>query len=166
MEGNSPSTGTCHHRGRMPDFDDPLAYIRRWARQSDTEVSRLADEQPLLFLADHVALADRREGTVAIHARLDDGSPLAAIITGGPPDPSPYECVAALGMVVENTGPSRVMSMGLVHHRRGRPHLCDTDRRWRQALEDTCAFYAIAPVGVLIRTESGALLPVPTSEPG
>ena len=147
----------------MPDFDDPLAYIRRWERAPEPEVARLADADPLLFLADHLPLADRREGTVAVHARLDDGTPLAAIITDGPPEPSVDECRTALAMVVEHAGSERVVGLGLVHHRRGRAHISSSDRRWRVALDDACARYAIAPVGVLIRTESGALVPVPAA---
>ena len=77
-----------------------------------------------------------------------------------PAEPTDDACLGLLCGVVERIGSGRTVALGLVHHRRGRAHVTDLDRRWRHALEAACTYYGIAPIGVLTRTESGALLPL------
>jgi len=139
-------------------YDDPHAYYRRWERLDPEAVHRAAESDPLLFVADHVSTADRRDGSVAVHVRTHGGAPLLILIADGPVDATDEECVACLATVVERIGKESVAELGVVHHRRGRTHLVDLDRRWQRALDDVCRYYDIDGVGVLARTESGAIV--------
>jgi hypothetical protein len=139
-------------------YDDPHAYHRRWERLDPDAVHRAAERDPLLFVADHVSIADRRAGSVAVHVRTVGGAPLLVLIADGPADPTDEERVTCLATVVERIGNEAVDELGVVYHRRGRAHIIDVDRRWQQALEDVCRYYDLAPVGVLARTESGAII--------
>ncbi len=139
-------------------YDDPHAYHRRWERLDREAVDRAARRDPLLFIADHVPLADRRAGSVAVHVRTPDGASLLNLIADAPDDPTDDECVACLATVVERSGGEAVDEIGVVHHRRGRAHVVELDRRWQQALDDVCRFYGADAVGVLARTESGAIV--------
>jgi hypothetical protein len=125
-------------------YDDPHAYHRRWERLDREAVDRAARRDPLLFIADHVPLADRRAGSVAVHVRTPDGASLLNLI--------------ADATVVERSGCEAVDEIGVVHHRRGRAHVVELDRRWQQALDDVCRYYGADAVGVLARTESGAIV--------
>jgi hypothetical protein len=140
------------------DYDDPHAYHRRWERLHPDAVARASERDPLLFIADHVALADRRAGAVAVHVRTQGGASMLVLIGDGPADPTDDECVACLANVVERIGPEVVEELGAVHHRRGSTHVIDVDRRWQQALDDVCHYYDIEAIGVLARTESGAIV--------
>jgi hypothetical protein len=139
-------------------YDDPHAFHRRWDRLNPDEIGAAADRDPLLFVADHVSCADRREGALALLAVTDHGERQIILIPDGATDPDEDTCIAVLATVVERLGPDRVMALGLVHHRRGRAHVVDLDRRWQEALEDVCHYYAIGTIGVLARTESGAIV--------
>jgi hypothetical protein len=139
-------------------YDDPHAYHRRWDRLHPDEVEAAAEHDPLLFVADHVSCTDRREGVLAIHAGTDEGGRHLILIPDAIIDPDEDTCVAVLATVVERLGPDRVMALGLVHHRRGRAHVVDLDRRWQDALDAVCHYYAIGAIGVLARTESGAIV--------
>lgn len=147
------------------DFDDPHAYHRRWERLDPDAVDRAAARDPLLFIADHVAVADRRAGSVAVHVRSHGGAPTLILIPNGPADPTDDECLVCLATVVERVGPEAAAELGVVHHRRGRSHVLDVDRRWQQALEQVCHYYDVEPVGVLARTESGAIVRPPRTGP-
>ena len=140
------------------DFDDPHAYHRRWERLGPDAVARASERDPLLFIADHVALADRRTGCVAVHVRNHGGASMLILVGDGPADATHDECVTLLANVVERIGPEAVAELGVVHHRRGSTHVVDLDRRWQQALDDVCHYYGIDAVGVLARTESGAIV--------
>ena len=147
-------------------YDDPHAYHRRWDRLDPEALDRAADRDPLLFVADHVQCSVRREGTLAVHARTDDGRPHIIVIPDAGIDPDEDVCLSILATVVEQLGPDRVMALGVVHHRRGRAHIDELDRRWQDALDAVCHYYAIGAVGVLARTESGAIVrttPSPTA---
>lgn len=143
------------------DYDDPHAYHRRWDRLDPDAVHRAAERDPLLFVADHVSTADRRAGSVVVHVRTPDGSPMMILIADGPADPTDEECITCLATIVERIGHETVDELGVVYHRRGRTHLVDLDRRWQQALGDVCHYYDIEQVGVLARTESGAIVRPP-----
>lgn len=147
------------------DYDDPHAYHRRWERLDPDAVHRAAERDPLLFVADHVSVADRRAGSVAVHVRTHGGASMMILIADGPAEPTDEECVGCLAIVVERIGCDAVDALGLVHHRRGRTHIVDLDRRWQQALGDVCHYYDIEQVGVLARTESGAIVRPPRSGP-
>jgi hypothetical protein len=149
-------------------YDDPHAYHRRWDRLDPEAVQQAAERDPLLFIADHVPTANRRAGSVAVHVRSHDGSSMLILIADGPADPTDEECVACLATVVARIGEDRVAALGVVHHRPGRAHLVELDRRWQQALDDVCHFYEVDAVGVLVRTESGAIVRsmAPRSAPG
>lgn len=147
------------------DYDDPHAYHRRWERLDPDAVHRAAERDPLLFVADHVSTADRRAGSVAVHVRTAGGAPMIILIADGPADPTDDDCVTCLATVVERIGHEAVDELGVVYHRRGRPHIIDLDRRWQQALEDVCHYYDVEPVGVVTRTESGAIVRLTTSAP-
>lgn len=146
-------------------YDDPHAYHRRWERLDPDAVERASERDPLLFIADHVSLADRRAGSVAVHVRTADGAPMMILIADGPADPTDDECVACLATVVERIGDEAVDELGVVHHRRGRSHVVDLDRRWQKALADVCHYYGIEDAGVLARTESGAIVRPPRTGP-
>ena len=141
-----------------PAYDDPHAYHRRWERLDPEAVHRAAESDPLLFVADHVSTADRRAGSVAVHVRRHGGAPMMILIADGPVDPIDDDCVTRLATVVERIGKEGVAALGVVHHRRGRTHVVDLDRRWQRALDDVCHYYDIDEVGVLARTESGAII--------
>lgn len=139
-------------------YDDPHAYHRAWDRLDPAELSRAADRDPLLFIADHIALADRREGSLAVHVGTDDGGTQIVVIADAEPDPDEDTCVAVLATIVERLGADRVTALGVVHHRRGRAHIDDLDRRWQRSLGAVCHHYAIGDIGVLARIESGAIV--------
>ena len=139
-------------------YDDPHAYHRRWDRLDPDQLHAAADRDPLLFVADHVPCTDRRDGALAIHVGTDDGGSQVILVPDAIIDPDDGACVTLLATVVERLGPDRVIALGLVHHRRGRAHIIDLDRRWQEALDAVCHYYAVGAVGVLARTESGAIV--------
>jgi hypothetical protein len=152
----------------MTRYDDPHAYDRRWSRLSRAEVAERSDADPLLFVADHIGTADRDDGVVAVHAEMADGSRVMVIVAAGPDAPTADQCRSAvLGIIArlsedygdpdDETGIVPLLSLGLVVHRRGRAHLTPLDRCWASALVAGCAYWDVEPLGVLVRTESGAL---------
>lgn len=159
-------------------FDDPTAYDRRWTRRSREHVHRLAQRDPLLFVADHITVRDRAAGLVAVQADLGlDLPPVMILIADGPLEPDDDACLNLLAGVVERIdreyrrGPAVdtdeheyetcIHALGLVTHRTGRPVVSDGDRAWARALDAVARWCDFEPVGVLTRTESGALVRVP-----
>lgn len=153
----------------MALYDDPHAYRRRWSRLSPAGVARLADADPLLFVADHIALAERKDGVIAFHVELTGERQLVVLVTPGPTAPSVEECrsavigtIARLGEDYEDpgddTGLPPVLALGIVVHRRGPVHVTPLDRRWSAALHAGCAYWDVESRGVLVRTESGAVI--------
>ena len=162
----------------MNNYDDPYAYEQRWESLSPAQLGERAAADPLLFVADHISTADRGPGVVAIHAQPPGASPVMAIVTDGPGDPSDDECLMLVVDAITRLRGSDIREMpeepmtpdgfvvGLVVHRPGTGHLVPFDHRWARALVDGCAYLGAEPVGVLARTESGVLLrvPLPTSQ--
>lgn len=136
-------------------FEDTLAFDARWSDQG--RMRELAAADPLLFAADHVMLADRSEGSIALHVALRDGPSTLACITGGPKDPPDRDCVAVLGDAVHRLG-GRVTEMGVVHHRLGGPGVTDLDRRWAEALKAASMAFGFRPLGVMARLYDGSLV--------
>lgn len=64
MDRTWQSTGPLAHGASMTTtpFDDPIAFDRRWSRFDPMAPAALADADPLMFLADHLPIADRRGG--------------------------------------------------------------------------------------------------------
>lgn len=145
-------------------YDDPVAYERRWGRLDEAARHRQAEWDPLVFLADHLPTADRGPGSVTVV--LDLGGPgrrLVHPVWGLPADPTPLRCrlvldpfAAAAAEVREDVTPR----LGVLHHRPGPVRVTALDRRWAEALADVAAEYALAALGVVARTESGALVRV------
>ncbi len=163
---------------RNPPYDDVVAFDRRWFHCDPADADARQQAQPLLFVADHISIHDRRAGSLAVYARTADDQPLMAVIPDALPDPSADECLRAMLGIADNVcrefgidpevmdlGDPPFAALGLVHHRRGRPHITDVDRHWAQALTDVCGWLGVEPIGVLARTESGALVPVPLPNP-
>ena len=69
-------------------FDDPIAFDRRWVKANPEAKAALTEADPLLFLADHISIYDRREGSVALAITSRDGQSTLAVIPDGPPAPS------------------------------------------------------------------------------
>ncbi|MHB8795588.1 MAG: hypothetical protein ACYC90_08980 [Candidatus Nanopelagicales bacterium] len=153
----------------MSRYDDPHAYKRRWSRLSPADLARLSDADPLLFVADHIGMADRDDGVIALHADMASGQRLMVVVTPGPKAPSADECrsavVGAIARLSEDHGDPEgcldmppVLSLGLVVHRRGPARVTPLDQRWSAALVAGCADWDVEALGVLVRTESGALV--------
>jgi|DEB0MinimDraft_3_1074331.scaffolds.fasta_scaffold10401_2 hypothetical protein len=140
-------------------FDDPIAFDERWPRNDAVRNAR-ADEDPLLFVADHVMLADRRPGSLAIHASFRDETPSALIVI---PD-APEECsgddrrtfLGNVAQVLSLSGP--LEGLGLVHHRMGPSSITESDAEWSRILQQTCDQHDLAYIGVIARTYSGAIV--------
>lgn len=155
----------------MTRYDDPHAYNRRWARLSPAEVTERSELDPLLFVADHISTAERGDGVLAVHVEMTDDRRLVVIVTPGPEAPIADQCRSAVVGIITRlveeygdpddcTGMVPVLTLGLVVHRRGRPHVAPMDRCWAEALVAGCAYWDVEPLGVLVRTESGALVRV------
>lgn len=144
-------------------FDDPIAFDRRWGRLDATARATLADADPLMFLADHLPVADRREGSIAIAVQCGEGPSPLIVIPDGPANPTDVECATVIGLAYERLG-SDVTRIGIVHHRRGGVGITDVDRRWALALRAVCDAFSIEPLGVMARLRSGALVRVPLPE--
>ena len=159
------------------DYDDPIAFERRWGRLSHAQATELSRRDPLLFVADHVSIDDRGPGSLAVYAEMAGSSPTIIVIKDGLLEPSADDCLTAVasiaGKLCDQVGfdieDALVMEpplrrLGLVLHRRGMPHVRELDVRWAQALADGCDMLHIEPVGVLVRTEGGALVRIPMPE--
>ena len=153
----------------MTRYDDPHGYRRRWSRLDPAGVATLADADPLLFVADHIAIAERKDGVIAFHVELTGDRRLIVIVAPGPKAPSAEECrsaiIGAIARLTEDCGDPDdyiglppVLALGLVVHRRGPSHVTPMDRRWSAALHFGCAYWDVESQGVLVRTESGALV--------
>lgn len=159
-------------------YDDITAYERRWVRPAPEQASALRQAQPLLFVADHLSIHDRHDGSLGVYACMPKGQPLIIVIPDLEPGPDANACLRAvlgiadrlvrqLGLDLHDVDWSTppFVALGLVPHRRGRACVSDLDRNWAQALADVCSWIHVQPVGVLTRTESGALVPVPIPAP-
>ena len=156
-------------------FDDPHAYARRWEHKTPEQVSALSQADPLLFLADHIAVTDRRVGTAAFMVDLGpDRPPTMILMHDGPEDPDIDECLTMLVNVVQRAdlesgradvdvekGETSVRRLGVVAHRTGAPTVQERDRAWAQALDGAARWFDLEPVGVLVRTSKGAIVRVP-----
>lgn len=141
-------------------FDDPTAFDRRWVKANPQAKAALTEADPLLFLADHISIHDRREGSVALALVPRDGQSTLAIIPDGPAQPSDMQCLALLGNSIEKIS-GGVRTLGIVHHRRGSRGVADVDRRWALALKAVCMAFDIEPLGVMARLYGGELVRVP-----
>ena len=141
-------------------FDDPIAFDRRWVKANPEAKAALTEADPLLFLADHISIYDRREGSVALAITSRNGQSTLAVIPDGPPQPSDMECLALLGNAIERI-PGGVRTFGIVHHRRGSRVVADVDRRWALALKAVCTAFDIEGLGVMARLYGGELVRVP-----
>jgi len=171
---------------RLP-FDDPGAFRRRWSHLGPDELLDQSLLDPLLFAADHLPVAERREGTVVIVAEIDDTPiPVVVVLPDGPPDPAEETCLGVLSGVIaqiddvmcdgddvdrddpdfdefRSSEDSAVRRLGVVTHRVGSPTVSDRDLRWMRALGLVSVALGIDTIGVLTRTRSGALVRVPDS---
>lgn len=170
------STGHPFDRSGMTHtpYDDPASFKRRWSHLTDEQRHIEADLDPLLFLADHVVLSDRGEGALVIHIDTGPyGAPLAMTIPDGPLSPSDAECVLLLHRIVDSVsaaladqddnlgGICPVWAIGLIHHRRGKPHVNDLDRRWARAVQEAADWCGARSLGIIARTHDGAIVRVP-----
>lgn len=87
VESNWPSTGGVFDDASMTTtpFDDPIAFDRRWTRVQPHARSLRAQAEPLLFIADHISIYDRREGSVAVALTFHDGQSTMIVVPDGPP---------------------------------------------------------------------------------
>ncbi|MEK9662998.1 MAG: hypothetical protein VW082_00105 [Candidatus Nanopelagicales bacterium] len=140
-------------------FDDPIAFDERWPRNDEVRNAR-ADEDPLLFVADHVMLADRCPGSLAIHAEFSDGSPSAMIVISDAPEDCPEEerrtFLGNVAQVLSISAP--IAGLGLVHHRMGPSSITESDAEWSRILQQTCEQVDANYVGVIARTYSGSIV--------
>jgi hypothetical protein len=141
-------------------FDDPNAFDRNWLKADPQAKESLAKADPLLFVADHISIYDRREGAVALAVTSRDGQSTLIVVPDGPAHPSDAQCLTLLGNAIERT-PSGVRSLGVVHHRRGSTAVIDIDQRWALALKAVCTAFDIETLGVMARLYSGELVRVP-----
>ena len=171
------------HRPAVP-YDDLDAFHRRWGHLDDDERRQVAEEDPLGFIADHLPSYDRAEGTVVVLLDgLPDGQRLVNVVADGPLNPEPDECrrlletfaEAAHTLVLEEAelldgegleSLFLAIEMGVLVHRRGPERVTAEDRRWSEALRDVQADWGLGSLGVLARTESGALVRVTGCWPG
>lgn len=156
-------------------FDDPHAYARRWGHKTREQVSQLSQADPLLFLADHISVTDRRVGALAFMVDLGmDRPPTMILVKDGPEDPDVDECLTMLINVVQRAdsefgpgaldvdrGETHVQRLGVVAHRTGAPSIQQRDRAWAQALDGAARWFDLEPVGVVVRTATGAIVRVP-----
>lgn len=163
---------------KRPPFDDPRSFTRRWSRLTPREFREESHRDPLLFVADHLSILDRRAGAIAIHAEVGHDLPPALIlISDGPVAPREEDCLGLLATVVANLqasveemefdipeGECAVRRLGVVTHRVGTRAVHDIDRRWMRALALLSAALGIEALGVLVRIRSGDLVRVPLTE--
>lgn len=173
---------------KRPAFDDPGAFRRRWSHLSPAQLRAESLRDPLVFVADHLPVQDRREGTVVIVAEVGDApAPVVVIIPDGPPAPAEESCLGVLASViaqldaaVRDADPdaddeeddddrrgleegTAVRRIGVVAHRIGSPAISDIDRRWLRALGLVSVALGIDAIGVITRVRSGDLVRVPES---
>lgn len=160
------SNPTSPQRIPSTPYDDATAYLLRWRQYEPGDaISRAVLP---VFVADHVPLADRREGCVVF---FNDGGrnrpPVLVVVPDGPSDPTEEEC---LGMVAgyltriagyDESADLSGLRVGLVLHRRGPARVTDLDRSWRRAVDDAASALRISVLGVCARTWSGAIVAVP-----
>ena len=156
------STGPVSQSAGMTKtpFDDPIAFDRNWFKADPQAKDSLAKADPLLFVADHISIHDRKEGAVALSVTSRDGQSTLIVVPDGPTHPSDAQCLALLGNAIERT-PSGVRALGIVHHRRGLNAVCDVDQRWALALKAVSTAFDIEVLGVMARLYSGELVRVP-----
>ena len=159
------------HRIPSTPYEDATAYLRRWRQYEPGDAIPRAVLP--VFVADHVPLADRREGCVVFfHDGGGDRPPVLAVVPDGPSDPTEEEC---LGMVTgyltriagyDGSGDLGGLRVGLLLHRRGPARVTDLDRRWRRAVDDAASAVRISVLGVCARTWSGAVVAIPRGRAG
>lgn len=146
-------------------FEDSTAYMRRWGRYEPGDPVRPEDLP--VFIADHIPLADRREGSIAFFTDDTGGrQQLLAIVHDGPAEPTDEDCLMQVaGYLTRVAGGDEAadftdLGFGLVLHRRGTSVVTDLDRRWRRAADGAAEALGLRVLGVLARTWSGALVTV------
>jgi len=146
-------------------YDTPAAADRWWDRLTPDERSAAVDADPLRFLADHLLMSDRCEGSLALYGDFGPGTPaLPLVLHDAPTDPTVDECgmtvwrfAEALGHLRDEAGADHVR-LGMIHHRTGPSSVTDLDRRWLIALDALAPRLGYEVLGVLARTERGALV--------
>ncbi|MCX6461381.1 MAG: hypothetical protein NTZ03_13875 [Actinobacteria bacterium] len=157
-----------HHRmsgHTHTPYDDFAAAERRWGHLSPDELRAAADADPLRFVADNISVRDRRQGSVVLIANLGPGQPPALVVVpDAPPEPTFEDCALLVGRFGMHLDEIRDVgapfSVGLIHHRLGNTAVNDLDRRWQLALETLAPEFGYSILGVMARTESGALVTV------
>jgi hypothetical protein len=149
-------------------YEDAVAAERRWGRLDPQDLERGWRADPLHFIADHVCVSDRREGAVALFMDFGVGAePLLAVIPDAPANPTDDDCIRLLsGFVAEvedrqAAQASSTLRMGFVHHRPGPASVTPLDQQWMTWVEAVARAYEFEIVGVMARTEAGALVPIP-----
>lgn len=169
MLGGMTTHHTTYH-ARTP-YDDVVAAERRWAHLSPRDLELAARRDPLRFFADHLAFGDRHAGTVGIFCDLGPSlDPALVVVPDAPADPSFEECVLLVRRFCEEMQAFREylddtdFRIGLVIHRTGSTAVNDLDRRWLLALTTLAPTYGYDIVGVMARTEAGALVTASAEE--
>ena len=146
-------------------YEDEVGYQNRWGGLSRSATDELAHSDPLTFVADHLPHGDRREGSVVVLLEpVGFGSPLVSVIADAPVNPSAEECYRLLWPFATAAGQARPTDgramIGVIHHRRGPAVSGVLDQRWLAAVQQAAQEAGIEVLGVLARTDSGALIPV------
>lgn len=152
-----------------PPFEDEAAYRRRWS--GTDPAAPVPPEHLAVFIADHLPLADRREGALALFT--DDAAlvpRLLAVVPDAPIDPTDDQCRRAVAGLAQRlcdeartSDVSRLIGsgFGVVSHRDGPSSVTDVDRRWRRAADDIAGLFGMHVVDVVVRTRTGAIVTVP-----
>jgi len=155
-----------HTYTRTP-YDDVVASERRWGHLRPDEIDTAARADPLRFLADHIPGRDREQGALALFGDLGPiAEPVLVTVHDAPSDPTVEECALLVWRFADYVDRTRMargedhFGIGLVHHRVGSTVVCDLDRRWLLALEALAPEFGYSIVGVMARTEAGALVNV------
>lgn len=163
----APSSKTA--RAQSPyagaPYEDEDGYERRWGGLSESATKDLARSDPLTFVADHLPNQDRREGSVVVLLEpVGFGAPLLHVIADAPVNPSAEECYRLLWpfatAAAQACPPDGRAMIGVIHHRRGPAVPGLLDQRWLAAVRQAAEGVGIDVLGVLARTDSGALIPI------
>jgi len=160
-----------HHRmsGHIhTPYDDFAAAESRWGHLPPDQLQTAADADPLRFIADNIPVNDRRQGSVVLIADLRPSQPpILVVVPDAPHEPTFEECALLIGQfgmyLDEIRDVGAPFGVGLVHHRLGNTAVSDLDRRWLLALETLAPEFGYTIIGVMARTEAGALVSVTAS---
>ena len=140
-------------------------------RVSKSSKHDLSRSDPLTFVADHLPNRDRQEGSVVVLLEpVGFGAPLVQVIADAPVNPSAEECYRLLWPFATAAGqacpPDGRAMIGVIHHRRGPAVSGVLDQRWLAAVRQAAQEAGIEVLGVLARTDSGALIPIADADAG